>query len=135
MQSRGGEQESSCAALCHLIERLVAAWILARRIGEEHVVADCTYTGAVERIEEIRVALPAPGPAAFAARAEIFDRAFVDLDHRHASRGRGLERTPLHGEIEDRVLGGIERLRVRPVPGEPGDRGEGEQRIEREPEL
>ena len=132
MQSRGTEDEPAAAASGHCFEAFVASGICWGGIDEQHVVADQAHLGTIELVEQIRVPLPAPRPASLVARAEIFDRALIDFDDDHAAGGLRLERTPLHHAIEDRILSRVERAGVAPVPGEPGDRANREQRIERE---
>jgi hypothetical protein len=132
MQSRGTEHEPAGATLDHGFQRLIADRIAWRGVGQQHVVADRAHPGAIQLVEQVRVPLPAPRPAAFVASAEIFDRTLVDFDHDDATGRLRFERTPLHHAIEDCILGRVERAGVAPVPGKPGDRAKREQRIERE---
>ena len=132
VHASGREYETPFAARGHRIERQVPAGIVMRGIGQQDVVADDAHALAIEDVEQVRVPLAAPRPAAFALRAEMLDGALVDLDDDDAARGMRLDRPPLHDLVEDRVLRGIERSLVRPVPGEPGEGGEREQGIEGE---
>ena len=92
MQSRRAEHEATGAALGHGVQDTVAERVHRRGIGKQHVVADRADAGTIELLEQVRVPLAAPRPAAFAARAEVLDRALVDLDHDHAA-GRLAART------------------------------------------
>src|SRR5690606_27481524 len=85
-----------------------------------------------QRVEQVGVALPAPRPAALAEAAVVLDRAIVDLDH-HDLPGRDRFARPQadHG-IEDGILGGSQVARMGPVPAQPGQRGDRQQRVEGE---
>src|SRR3546814_3711417 len=101
-------------------------------LDELDVVADRAHAAAVERVEQFRVALPAPGPAAFALAAVVLDRAVVDLDHRYPARRQRLARAQADHGVEDRILGRGQVARVAPVPAQPRQRGDREQRIRSE---
>src|SRR5262245_9844722 len=106
MQARRLENEAARAADCDRLEHLIADRVIARTVDEQHVEADSSNTHTIELVEEVRVTLPAPRPAAFAARPEMFDRTFVDLDDNDSAGRFRLERSPLHDGIEDCILGG-----------------------------
>src|SRR3546814_9457815 len=80
--ARRAENEATFPAFGHRVERHVADRVGARMLDELDVVADRAHAAAVERVEQLRVALPAPGPAAFALAAVVLDRTVVDLDRK-----------------------------------------------------
>src|SRR5690606_27613126 len=83
-----------------------------------------------ECIEQVRMTRTAPWPAGTVLPAEMLDRAFVDLDHRDLARRDRFPWPPLDDRVEDRVLGGGQVALVGPVPGQPGQRQDRQQRIE-----
>src|SRR5690606_37906855 len=90
------EDEAAAATLGHRFQDRVAHRVDGGRLDELHVVAGGAHAGAVQRVEQVGVALPAPRPAAFAALAVALDRAVVDLDHGDLARRLGFERA--HGD-------------------------------------
>src|SRR3546814_7413035 len=89
-------------------------------------ISDVCSSDLVERVEQVRVALPAPGPAAFALAAVVLDRAVVDLDHRYPARRQRLARAQADHGVEDRILGRGQVARVAPVPATSDERRLGE---------
>jgi len=67
MQSRRSEDEPARATRGHGFQRRVAQRVDRRRIFKQHVVTDRAHASAIELVEQVRVPLPAPGPAAFTA--------------------------------------------------------------------
>src|SRR3546814_16539828 len=91
-------------------------------LDELDVVADRAHAAAVERVEQLRVALPAPGPAASALAAVVLDRAVVDLDHRYPARRQRLARAQAEHGLPDRLLGPRQGAGVAPAPATPPQR-------------
>src|SRR3546814_16300062 len=58
--ARRAEDEAPLSAFGHRVERHVADRVGARMLDELDVVADRAHAAAVERVEQFRVALPAP---------------------------------------------------------------------------
>src|SRR3989304_9739536 len=108
MQSGGREYKPPGAAFSHGFQGLIADRIALREIGKQHVVANRAHAGAIQLVEQIRMPLSAPWPAALATSAEMFDRALVDFNHDHAARRLWLKRSPLHHPIEDRIFSRVE---------------------------
>jgi hypothetical protein len=101
--------------------------VLSRRIEEHHVVAHRAHAGTIQRVEQVGMLLAAPGPWSLAR-----DRAVVDLHHDDLAGWLGLPRPVLDDLVEDRILGRAKAAIVGPVPAEPTERAQRQQRVEGE---
>ncbi len=130
VQSGRAEDEAARPAFGDGIEGGVAQRVLGRRVGELHVESDRAHTGAIEGVDQVRMQLPAPRPTTGALLAHVLDRALVDLDHDHLARWLGFPRAETDDLVEDRILGGSELAFMLPVPGQPSQRTQRQQREE-----
>ena len=129
MHARGTEQEASVAAFGHRFQRGVADRIVVRRFQEHHVVADRAHAGAIQRIEQVRMLLPAPWPRPRCACRSSSRRS---RPRPRVPDGCRLPWPQLDHLVEDRVFGRSQVAVVLPVPRQPRQRGQRQQRIERE---
>ena len=126
------EYESPCTALCHRVQDPVTIGIDLRAIDEQYVERRprARRRGRARRADRRVVARLHGQPPSPRARKNSIEHSSISTTTTLPDRLR-LDRPPLHDAVEDRILGRVQRARVRPIPAEPPDRAEREQWIER----